>query len=81
MNWLTITPTTIELELDGATPLALLESLLDKLTASPLPGFVVEYIGAGEIFRLDGNLYDQVEYRITTITPAPELPLDIGEIV
>lgn len=81
MDWLTITPTTIELELDGETPLALLESLLDKLSASPLPGFVVEYRGSGEIFKLDGKFYDQVEYRITAITPSPEFPLEINNMV
>lgn len=81
MNWLTITPTQIELELDGTTPLALLESFLDKLTFEPLPGFVVEYLGAGEIFRLDGNFYNEINYRVSILTPAPDIPLEIDQVV
>jgi hypothetical protein len=81
MNWITITPTEIELELDGTTAIALLQSLLDKLEQSPQTGIISEFKGAGEIFRLDGNLYNQAEYKLSLIQASPPIPLNLGDIV
>jgi hypothetical protein len=81
MNWITITPTEIELELDGTTAIALLQSLLDKLEQSPQPTVISEFKGAGEIFRLDGNLYNQAEYKLSLIQESPPIPLNLGDIV
>lgn len=81
MDWLIITPTQIELELDGTDPLALLQSLLDKLEQSPQTGIISEFKGSGEIFRLDGNLYNQAEYKLSVIQASPPIPLNLGDMV
>lgn len=81
MNWLTITPTQIELDLDGTTAIALLQSLLDKIEQSPQTGIISEFKGAGEIFRLDGNLYNQAEYKLSIIQASPAIPLEFDSIV
>lgn len=81
MNWLTITPTQIELDLDGTDALGLLQSLLDKIEQTPSTGIISEFKGAGEIFRLDGNLYNQAEYKLSIIQASPLIELSISEIV
>jgi hypothetical protein len=81
MNWLTLTPTQIELDLEGTTALALFQSLLDKIEQTPNPGIESQFLGSGEIYRLDGQLYTQAEYRVSAITLAPPMPLVIADIV
>jgi hypothetical protein len=80
MDWLTITPTHIELELEGETPLALLASFLEKMQTAGLERAAVGWVGGGLIYRFDGNLYDYAEYRFQAITPAPDIELDLESI-
>lgn len=81
MTWLTITPTQIELELDGETPLALLESLLEKLAPPGIDGVAAGFVEAGQIFRFDGNLYDYADYKLQIILEAPEVNLNLEDMV
>ncbi|UAJ73727.1 hypothetical protein IQE94_05450 [Synechocystis sp. PCC 7339] len=80
MNWLTITPTQIELELEGTTPLALLESLLDKVSTAGLGSVAGGFAESGLIYRFDGQLYDYADYKLQIITEAPEINLNIEDI-
>jgi hypothetical protein len=81
MNWLIITPTQIEIELEGTTPLALLESLLDKISTAGLGSVAGGFVESGLIYRFDGQLYDYADYNLQIITESPEINLNLGDMV
>ncbi len=73
-----ITPSAnmIYLTLNGSSREELVKDLLDKISQETLKNLSVTQEETQEIYRIDGNLYEQTTYEVTYTTPSNSPKVD-----
>ena len=80
-NFITPSANMIYLTLNGSNREELVKDLLEKISQENLKNLSVTDEGTQEVYRLDGNLYEQTTYRITYTTPSNSPKVDPDNVV